>query len=202
MVMTTSRTYSIGELQDLRAAKDYAVQQLGNHFASYSPTWVSKDPTTFAAYSKDWAALQDRYDAACSSADDYVREMTLVALDVDVEGIDATDQYNALLTALNPSWQDNTNAPGSLGDLDQRLTAASGTPTDYGDMPQPTHDNSWEAWVTGAGYKLGLVAPGDVPPGTPGGPGSGDPSLFPTWLKWGAAAGGVVLAGLGLRKLL
>lgn len=194
-----TREYSIGELEDLIAAKDYAVTQLGNHFADYSPTWVSQDLTSFSAFSSDWAALQSRYDDAKTSARHWIDTETVVAFDIDVEGIDATDQYNGILAALNPSYAENTNGPGSIGDLEQRLTAASGTPTNYSDTPQPTHDtglapNSWEAYVTGLGYKLGFVKPGDMPPGTPGGPGTGDPPLIPTWVK--------VVGGLGLGTWL
>ena len=207
---TIDRTYSVGELLDLLAAKDVEIANLTAQHAALAAQWASSDPAASSAWASQFASVQDAYASAKASAQRYVEVVRVASLGISsaAASADATGEYHDVLSALNPSWSTMTVAPGSLDDLTGRLTAAASTlgqklPPGQ-PIPQPTSDTginptSGLGYLTGLGAKLGLVT--DVPPGTPGT--AGAPPLIPTWLKWGAAAavvGAVALEGTSLLK--
>jgi hypothetical protein len=170
--------YTVAELADLRAAKDVDLQDLDQHQADFAPTWVAQDSAGYVAWINDRSALGTRYDAAKSQADSdlELRKFADPAWDILPATMqDADAQYKAVLAALNPSWQQNTNAPGSLGDLDLRLQQASGAPTDYSNQPQPTPGSDFDlTLLQGAGAIT-------------------SPSKWPWWLQLGV--GTAIVAG-------
>ena len=190
------RTYNVGELRELIAAKDV---ELANETAARAAFTGSPDPT----WDGQWSAVQAAYQAARTKAERWIALTSLPLLGGDSD--DATGEYGALLFALNSSWATNTVAPGSFDDLSARLTVAAmqqnvPLPTPE-PLPQPSMQNdsgsnpdSFLGYLTGAAAKLGLVS--NPPPGTPGTQGA--PPLIPTWIKWagGGAAGVYVVSKL------
>lgn len=193
-------TYNVGELEDLIAAKDTELQNETAMYAGFAPKWVNLDAPSFEAWTLQWATVQENYATARDAAQTEISEAKIgYALDDLMDATwyrnaDATDEYNGILSALNPSFASNTPAPGSLDDLDARLRAAQIaqgiTPPAGLAIPQPENPTSglnptsWQGYMTGLGVKLGLVDPAKVPAGTPG-TGKGAPPLIPTWIKWG-----------------
>jgi hypothetical protein len=181
--------YSVAELKDLIKAKDYDLDQLGAHYAAFAPTWVNADSASFVAWTDDWSKLQQAYDAARADGETAISEASLVlGSDNDIQ---ADAPYRAILTALNPTWAQDTPAPGSLIDLDARLSAASGAQTDYSQQPQPTPGTDADL------NALNAISPYDLLGGKGGNTDLGKPTTWPTWLKWTAgiaAAGGLTWA--------
>lgn len=190
--------YSVAELKDLIAAKDFDLAQLGQHYADYSPTWVTQDSTSYVAWTNDWNALQSRYASTRSSAETTITEAAFIVEPDSLIPADA--EYKAVLAAVNPSWAQNTNAPGSLGDLDLRLTKASGAPTDYSGQPQPTPGSDADL------NALNTIAPFDIIGQLTGqAQGPANPRTWPTWAKWlggGAVAAGVLWGAAKVKEIL
>ena len=200
--MTAQRTYTVGELRDLIAAKDadLAGVDAGRRVLPSEP-----DPT----WDSDFGALGQRYADARSHAERYIEVVKAGDLGIfNPDNADATSEFVAILVALNSSATTLTVAPGSLVDMSRRLDLAAKAqnvvvPT--WTVPQPTSDSglnpgSWESYDVGLAYKLGFVDAKDVPPGTPGGPDADAPGgkpLIPTWLKW--ALGGTLAVTLAAK---
>lgn len=205
--MTAQRTYTVGELRDLIAAKDadLAGVDAGRRVLPSEP-----DPT----WDSDFGALGQRYADARSHAERYIELVRVGDLGIfNPDNADATSEFVAILVALNSSATELTAAPGSLADLSRRLDLAAKAdnvvvPT--WTVPQPTHDSgldpkSLDGYLTGMGAAVGLVS--NPPPGTPGTPGA--PSLVPAWLTLAAGAalvGAVLVEGgailTGARRLI
>jgi hypothetical protein len=138
---TVAGVNSIADVQDLITLWDYRIQQLGNSFAEFGPTWVSKDPTTFADWSNDWANLQARYGAAKSSAQTSITLAKLNPLSND-EIADQSD-YDAIMKAVEQNYAGPGGWPDAKGDwhdLYTRLNAArasSGLTATPDAPPQP-----------------------------------------------------------------
>ena len=197
--MTYAPSYNVGELEDLIAAKDVNLQQDQTAFDGLSSAWQLADGTAEGLWLAQWQALNARYQTARAAAERLITADAIESLGITSAQIarDATSEYNAILTALNPAYASNTAAVGSLVDLDGRLRDAAASLNrplpPPSPLPQPTNPasgidpTSWQGYLTGAAYKLGLVS--NPPPGTPGtGAGPGAVPLFPSWLKWTAGS--------------
>ncbi len=186
----SARNYSVGELRDLIAAKDV---DLSNEVAARAALHSAPDGT----WDEQWASVQAAYQHARAAGERWISVTSLLGGDSD----DATSEYGAVLSALNPSWETNTVALGSFDDLARRVIVAAAEqnaplPTPQ-PLPQPSMQNdsginpdSLLGYLTGAAAKVGLVS--NPPPGTPGTPGA--PPLIPTWLKVTAIVGVGVMA--------
>ena len=193
--------YNVGELEDLIRAKDADMAGETKSYAAFSPAWVAADSAAFIAWTNDWDALQKAYQTARDAAD---REISTAKIGYALDDLmdatayrdaTATDEYEGILAALNPSWQSNTVAPGSFADLDRRIKAAATSqavtlPTWQTPQPQnPTSGldpTSWQGYLAGAASKVGLIDASQLPPGTPGS--KDGPPLIPTGLKIAGAA--------------
>ena len=82
-----------------------------------------------------WATLQANYAKARLNAESALAAAKWNPLPATL--ISADTVYKGILTAMNPSWQSNTVAPGSYGDLAQQL-GAMGATMDTSPLPQPT----------------------------------------------------------------
>lgn len=207
----SDRTYNAGELSNLIDAKDVDMQNTENSWAQIQNAWETMAPADAGAWATDWAAVKDRYAPEHDRSARYVA--LLSDLPMSLSDYDATTEYQSLLKALNPNWPGNWGA-GSYQDVTARLRDAyaslnqappQGQPIPQGD---PSYDsgvspNSWQAYVTGAAVKLGILNATDVPPGTPGTDGA--PPLIPTWVKV-VGVGALALFGIneviGLKKAL
>ena len=206
--------YSIGELQDLIAAKTANTSGDVNAYQKLSAAWQASDAASAAKWLSDWQAMIAKFNGAVSDANSAISLAQLQSkMTLGIEpytSFEGTTAYQEVLTALNPSWASGTKAPGSFDDLDARLQVAAST---LGQtiapivIPQPQYDsglnpNSWQGYATGLASKLGLVNPADVPPGTPGGPKPNDPPLIPTWLKWCAGGGFALFVAAKVKEIL
>lgn len=122
---------SIDDLKDLMAAKDVALSNLDKAAAE-----VSQSPLDLTSVANEIDALKARYATARANAQSAI---DLAAWNVTPNSlIDATAQYNAILTALNPTWQQNAPAPGSIDAIYGELVQAGATGKDDAPIPQPT----------------------------------------------------------------
>lgn len=186
---TTDRTYTVGELEDLISGKDVTLinEQRARAALASAPD---------ASWDGQFAGVQSAYASARAKAErgiDVARVGGALIPFYTYTSADGTPEYQGILAAFNPSWASNTSAPGSFDDLDARLiqaAAAQNTPLPTpAPLPQPNMQNDsgenptgFDAYLTGAAYKLGLVK--NPPPGTPGTGGPNGPPLIPSWLKW------------------
>lgn len=192
-------TYNAGELQDLLNAKDVDLSNNEKNASAFTDTWAGHDISTEQEWWKEWSAMRDRYNAESVKARRYIAVVGAIPF-TSLASYDATEEYDAVLASLNPTWQQGQKALGSFDDLVARLGLAEQqwsytNPIVPQPIPQPNPRNdsglgpdSWQAYVTGLGAKLGLVT--NPPPGTPGT--TGGPSLLPAWL----VVGGIGAAGL------
>lgn len=172
--MTIFGSYTVAELIDLLAAKDYEIGQIQQAIDSRHGNPVD---ATFAA---DWKAVQDRYNAAKTVAN------AAIALAKVTPGpnsmILADSEYQGVLKAVK---QDpSTITKGDLQDIHNRLDAAGSTPV-YPKMPQPDPDSDFEENAIKTLDKL----PGGGPPSPP----------MPWWKKALIGAGGVVALGVVIK---
>lgn len=127
---------SIADLKDLLANWDAGMSSLGNSFAAFSPQWVNTDPAAMAAWSNDWAALQDRYGKARADAQGAIDASTSTLREVLTLGTSslvgdqagASSQYLEVLKAIKQSTTSvdsgGTVSKGDYDDLATRLTNA------------------------------------------------------------------------------
>lgn len=118
---TIAGLYTSGEVADLIAAKDKEISVLKKAASDVVMTaWALTDPSAAGSWKNDFTLLQHDYEAAKKSA-----------------GIQDT-VYKAILTALNPNWQQHDASTDRLLDLNRRL-AAAGHPVAPYTVPQPMH---------------------------------------------------------------
>lgn len=129
--MTILGQYTVAELEDLIAAKDYAVNQLSYaYFGDAGKHDLHKDIT----WPADFTALSIRYNDAKSKAQNLISALKVSNPLIPNNLIPADATYKAILKSLRTS--PNTISKGDLQDLSNRL-AALGIQTDYSAMPQP-----------------------------------------------------------------
>jgi hypothetical protein len=128
--------YSIAELVDLLAAKDYLLNQTETAYN----TWLAANPGSSpdASFASDWQAMKDRYAAARSKAQTAI---DLAKLNVFVSNtlMPAQAEYVAVLQSMTKSATGDggtTWGPGDIVDLENRLGNA-GVKVDTSQMPQP-----------------------------------------------------------------
>lgn len=88
------------------------MQQLSAAYATFSPTWVARDPKAFADWTNDWTGLQARYKAALDNQGFFTLNST---------------SYESLLKAMRQCYPPD-GCPVTKGDwmdLFNRLTAAT-----------------------------------------------------------------------------
>jgi hypothetical protein len=121
--------HSVAELSDLVSAKDVALLNLAARVQEIDPT------IDLTAFNAAYANLVNRYSVARAAAlkaiDDASSSFRPPSMVV------ADEEYNNLLSALNPRWQENTWSPGdgSLEDLYDQ--AGRFGATGAGDVPTP-----------------------------------------------------------------
>jgi hypothetical protein len=129
--MTILGQYTVAELEDLIAAKDYAVNQLSYaYFGDAGKHDLHKDPT----WPTDFTALSIRYNNAKTKAQNLISALKVSNPLIPNNVIPADAPYKSILKSLRAS--PNTISKGDLQDLSNRL-AALGIQTDYSAMPQP-----------------------------------------------------------------
>lgn len=117
---TVGGLYTVAELKDLIAAKDADLANLAVLTKQAFQSWQTKDSNSANAWHNDYQSLLSRYATAKTQG----ASMAWSAFMPD-SMTPADDAYKGVLTAINPLWQSNTNAPGSLGDLNLRLAQGS-----------------------------------------------------------------------------
>lgn len=126
-------SHTVAELIDLVTAKDVAMRNLARRFEE-----VKDKPFDFTSFSNAYVALVQRYNAARKVAQKAINDATN-ALRPD-SMISADNEYNGLLSALNPRWKEYTWSPGdgSLDDLyDQIINKFGSTGVNDEPTPQP-----------------------------------------------------------------
>jgi hypothetical protein len=131
---TVGGLYTIAELKDLLNAKDSDMANLSTMANQFFATWQKQNPNAANAWHNDWQALIARYASAKSSAQTQITISTSFLPDSMVP---ADGTYRDVLTALNPAWQTNGSAPGSLSDLTQRISLAGASTVGLASTPQP-----------------------------------------------------------------
>jgi hypothetical protein len=136
--LTLSNQTSVADLQNSMVNWAIRMKGLAQAYADFSPTWVGRDSTAFVDWTSDWTRLQNRYNAALSSAQTFVtgsRFMPLPATEIP-----APTQYDALAKAMRQCYPPDgcLVVKGDFDDLDSRLSAARGAPVPYAPMVQPT----------------------------------------------------------------
>src|ERR1700722_18450202 len=139
--MTILGQYTVAELEDLIAAKDYAVNQLSYaYFGDAGKHDLHKDST----WPTDFTALSIRYNDAKSKAQGMATALKASNPLIPNNLIPADAAYKAVLKSLRAS--PTTISKGDLQDLSNRL-AALGIQTDYSGMPQPKSGSDIEMSV-------------------------------------------------------
>lgn len=172
--MTIAGQPSVAELRDLVASHDYELAQLAQAYADFAPNWVKQDPTAFVNWTNDWDAMNKRYQAARSMAENSFTAAKLSP--IPDKDLPANAPWTAILRALKKI--DGVVSPGDLQDLYTRFTAAGAKAVDFSKMPQPTPGNDQDMNL--------LTALNQVPAILGGGNSSGFFGL-PSWVGWGLA---------------
>jgi hypothetical protein len=124
--------HSVAELSDLVSAKDVALLNLAARVNE-----VQGSSTDMSAFNAAYANLVNRYSAARANAlkaiDDASSSFRPTSMVI------ADSEYNALLSALNPRWQENTwnSGDGSLEDLYDQVGKLGATGVHDSPTPQP-----------------------------------------------------------------
>jgi hypothetical protein len=125
--------HTVAELKDLVLAKDVAMRNLGKRLAEVSDSGKLNLNTFVPSYND----LVIRY----SSARDFAQKAIDAAANAwrNPSMIVAEDEWNNLLTALNPHWRENTwtRGDGSLDDLYAQIVEAGSTGSTDEPTPQP-----------------------------------------------------------------
>lgn len=137
--MTILGYHSVAELSDLVLAKDVAMRNLGRRFLEVANT--EQDFSTFVPV---YQALVARYNVARAIAQEAINNSAYSARPTNM--IRAEDEYNGLLTALNPRWQEHTWSPGdgSLEDLYAQVIAFGSTGKNDEPTPQPQSGSDYD----------------------------------------------------------
>jgi hypothetical protein len=130
---TVGGLYTIAELKDLLNAKDSDMANLSTMANQFFATWQKQNPNAANAWHNDWQALIGRYASAKSSAQTIASSNYFLPDNMTP----ADGPYRDVLTALNPAWQTNGSAPGSLSDLSQRIALAGASTAGLAPTPQP-----------------------------------------------------------------
>jgi hypothetical protein len=170
---TIAGQYTIAELKDLLTAKDSDMGNLSTMVGQFFSTWQKQNANAANAWHNDWQTLIGRYASAKSSAQNHI---TLAAVNFMPDSmIPADDVYRAVLTALNPAWQTNGSAPGSLSDLSQRIALAGASTANLVPTPQPNSTSDVDVNVFNKANQAtpyipsvlkvaaGAIAPGIIP---------------------------------------
>ncbi len=146
---------SVAELKDYVAAKDFAMQHLGQSYADFSPTWVNEDSAAFIDWTNDWNDLQNRYNAARADAESAISVASYLPL--SDANTPADPPYREITLALKQVPGQITK--GDLQDLAARLQSAGGTLTT---IPAPQPRANTDADLTA----MNTLAPVDALAGT------------------------------------
>jgi hypothetical protein len=125
--------HTVAELKDLVAAKDAAMRNLARRLGEVSDSPKFDTASFIPAYNaliSRYTIARDAAQKAIDAAADAWRSPSLIV---------AEEEWNNLLSALNPRWKENTWAPGdgSLEDLYGRVTDAGSIGTYDEPTPQP-----------------------------------------------------------------
>ena len=158
--------YSVAELIDLVAAKDTELANIDKLFAE-----VQSKPFDLTDISNRLSALKRRYQTARVNAEKAIADGRL-AFAIPNSMIMADSEYRAVLSALNPRWQEHTwsSGDGSIEDIDDALMHLGATRSGATPIPQPSSGSDFdlnqmhaantaitmaEGAATGAGRLLG-----------------------------------------------
>lgn len=125
--------HSVDELKDLIAAKDATLRNLARRLEEVS----ASGQLDLVAFTPAYNTLIAHYTTARAKAQKAIDN----AIDAwrPLNMISAEDEWNALLTSLNPRWKEYTWSPGdgSLDDLYNRVAEAGSTGVNDEPTPQP-----------------------------------------------------------------
>ena len=134
---------AIPDLQALIAAKDYALNQIGNAYNAFASQWAQQDLAAQADWFNDWGALLNRYGAAKQESSSWMAVESDLTLTPSLTPV-PQNYWDDILKAVQQSYPVSTTTKGDLDDLNNRLIAASGKNIDYSQMPQPPADADLE----------------------------------------------------------
>ena len=127
-------TYTLGDVQDFLAAKDYQVGQMQIAIGSFLDTWLAKDSATATTFLADWEAFMLRYGPASDAAHETIQ---LWGTTPGAALIPDETDWNAILDALSPG-RPATTQPTSFQGLVNRFLAVGGT-VNMSETPQPAN---------------------------------------------------------------
>ena len=135
---TVGGQQTVAELKDLVASTNYRMAQLGQAISDNGHIYAQNDAAGWADFMNDWNNLQNRVNAALSSANTIIDTSALDILTPD-SLLPAQPQYDALLKSLKASAPPDGGpiTKGDFDDLNDRFTAATSITPDYSQMPQP-----------------------------------------------------------------
>jgi hypothetical protein len=187
---------SIAELQDLISVWTYRMQQLGQAYGDFSPTWVARDSMAFVDWTNDWVRLQNRYSAALKNAQSAVT-LSRLSFATPASLIPAQAEFTALAKAMRQCYPPDgcPVVKGDWSDLFDRLTLAA-----KGAGAQPPADNPPQPVARDVDIQaFAATAPVDVVAQATGAQKGGPLPLGASgWLskhKTALVVGGVILAG-------
>jgi hypothetical protein len=200
---------SVADVQDALASGQARMDQLGNAYAAFAPTWVNQDHVAFIDWTSDWTTLQNRWKAAVGKANSAVTAAKF-SFATPNSMIAAQAEYDGLLKAIRACAPPDgcPVVKGDWDDLNNRLTAAQGHATQY-NLPQPTAtDIDQAALAVSAPFDpIAMITGQEAPKGPlaaliPGGGSPGAPTSAVKWLFLGAGLGVGGLIGMKIGGLI